>query len=219
MDRIFVTGFRSVPPFAQGLVRDLRVRWALEEAGLAYEVRLIDVDERDAPAYRERQPFGMVPAFEADGHSCFESGGIVLQIAEQSEILMPADQDGRADTITWMFAGLNTVELPIRELTALDLQHGAAEWAGLRRPEVVESVNARLRVLSDRLAGRDYLLGRFTAADILMATVLRLIRHTELVASFPLVHDYLRRCEARPSFLRALQEQMAGYERQADVAA
>src|SRR4051812_14551748 len=148
MDRITVTGLRWVPPFAQGLVRDLRVRWALEEAGLPYEVSLIDFGDLDSPAYRREQPFGMVPAFEADGRGLFESGAIVQRIAEDSEALMPADRDGHADTIAWMFAALNTVEPQIQNLAAMDLRHGEEEWAKLRRPGVVEVVKVRLRVLS-----------------------------------------------------------------------
>jgi glutathione S-transferase len=219
MDRIVVTGFRWAPPFAQGLVRDLRVRWALEEAGLPHEVSLINLSDLDSPAYRCKQPFGMVPAFEADGRGLFESGAIVQRIAEDSEALMPADRDGRADTITWMFAALNTVEPHIDNLATMDLQHGEEEWAKLRRPDVVELVKVRLGVLSAWIDGRDYLLDRFTAADILMTTVLRLIRHTDLVASFPVVDAYLKRCEARPAFQKALRDQMAGYVGAAPVAA
>src|SRR5918994_249390 len=140
---ITITAFPWVPPFAQGLVRDLRVRWALEEAGLPYEVNLIDFSDRGSPAYRRKQPFGMVPAFEADGRGLFESGAIVQRIAEDSEALMPADQAGRADTIAWMFAALNTVEPQIDNLATMDLQHGEEEWAKLRRPAVVEVVKLR----------------------------------------------------------------------------
>ena len=113
MDKITVTGFRWAPPFAQGLVRDLRVRWALEEAGYHYEVRLIDIGDLNSYAYRQKHPFGMVPAFEADGRGLFESGAIVHHIAAHSEALMPADRHNRASTVTWMFAALNTVEPPL----------------------------------------------------------------------------------------------------------
>jgi glutathione S-transferase len=219
MNKIVVWGFRWAPPFAQGLVRDLRVRWALEEAGRAYEVELLDFDDRHSDGYRRRQPFGMVPAFEADGQGLFESGAIVHRIAAEAAPLMPDDAAMRAETVTWMFAALNTVEPPIQNLLEIDLLHPDEPWAVLRRPAVVEMVNARLTALATRLGGRDYLLGRFTAADILMATVLRFLRHTDLLAGFPLLDAYLERCEARPAFQRALQRQLADYARNAPVAA
>jgi glutathione S-transferase len=219
MDNISVTGFRWAPPFAQGIVRDLRVRWALEEAGFPYEVDLIDFSYKDSDAYRVKSPFGLVPAFEADGRGLFESGAILYRIAERSEVLMPQDPDGQADTVTWMFAALNTVEPPVDSLSVMDLQHGDKEWVKLRRPGAVEAVNVRLRALAAWLEGREYLVGRFTAADILMTTVLRLIRHTDLVAEFPTLHAYVRRCEARSAFRRALEDQMAGYIRNEPVAA
>jgi len=219
MDKTVVTGFRIVPEFAQGLVRDLRVRWALEEAGRPYDVELVDFGERHSAGYRRKNPFGMVPAFEADGHGLFESGAIVHRIAEGSDALLPADPHGRAETLTWMFAALNTVEPPVDALSVMDLQHQGEQWAMLRRPAVEEKVKARLAVLSDRLDGRDYLLGRFTAADVLMTTVLRLIRHTGLVAEFPALNAYLKRCEARPAFQKALAEQMADFARNEPVAA
>ncbi|WP_437665195.1 glutathione S-transferase family protein [Sorangium sp. So ce1182] len=219
MDKITVTGFRWVPPFAQGLVRDLRVRWALEEAGLPYEVRLIDLEERSSSAYHQKHPFGQVPAFEADGQGLFESGAIVHHIAAGSEALMPADRHGRASTVAWMFAALNTVEPPIQNLSVMDLQQSEEQWAKLRRPGAVEAVRVRLGALSAWLDGRDYLVDRFTAADILMTTVLRLIRHTDLVAEFPVLDAYVKRCEARPAFQKALREQMADFARNAPVAA
>jgi glutathione S-transferase len=219
MHDIRVTGFRWVPPFAQGLIRDLRVRWALQEAGLSFEVDLIDFSERDSDTHVAKHPFGMVPVFEAEGQDLFESGAIVLQIAEKSETLMPRDPNGRAATIAWMFAALNTVEPPLEALLAIDLLHGGEEWADLRRPGAIEAVNARLRPLANRLGGRDHLTGRFSAADILMTTVLRFIRHTELVAAFPEVEAYVQRCQARPAFRKALSEQIAGYARNEPVAA
>ncbi len=218
MDQITVTAFRWAPPFAQGLVRDLRVRWALEEVGAPYEVRLIDLEDRHTEANRRTHPFGLVPAFEADGQGMFESGAILLHIAEDSAVLMPAGRHERTAAVTWMFAALNTVEPPVQELLALDLQHGDEPWAKLRRPGAVEAVKVRLDALSDWLQGRDHLVGRFTAADILMTTVLRLIRHTDLVAEFPVLEAYVRRCEARPAFQKALRDQMAGYSHNAPVA-
>ena len=217
MEKIAVWGFRNPPVFAQGLVRDLRVRWALEEAGRPYESRLIGVEERSSESYRRTHPFAMVPAMEVGGETMIESGAIVFSIAEECEALMPAEK--RSETLTWMFVALNTVEPPVNNLSVMDLQHSDAEWAKLRRPAVVETVRARLCVLSERLEGRDYLLGGFTTADILMATVLRLIRHTDLVTQYPVVDAYLKRCEARPAFQRALSGQMADFARDTPVAA
>lgn len=211
MSKIIVTGFRSIPPFAQGLVRDLRVRWALEEAGLAYEAELVDAGDKSSDAYLRKHPFRLVPFFEADGRGLFESGAIVLHIAESCEALMPADRNGRADTIAWMFAALNTVEPPLQNLLAMDLQHGEEQWSVLRRPGAVKEVKVRLGALSAWLDGRDYLVDRFTGADILMTTVLRFIRHTDIVAEFPVLAAYVKRCEARPAFQKALADQMAGY--------
>jgi glutathione S-transferase len=217
MEKIAVWGFRNAPPFARGLVRDLRVRWALEEAGRAYESRLIGVDERNSDSYRRKHPFAMVPVLESGGNTMIESGAIVYSIAEDCDALMPADR--RGEMLPWMFVALNTVEPPVNNLSVMDLQHREEEWAKLRRPAVVDTVKARLRVLSERLEGREYLLGRFTAADILMVTVLRLIRHTDLVAEFPLLDAYLKRCEARPAFQKALNDQLADFARDASVAA
>lgn len=217
MQHIAVWGFSQVPPFAEGLVRDLRVRWALQEAGLAYESRWINPQERNAEAYRRKHPFGMVPALETDGQTSIESGAIIYTIAEQCETLMPSDL--RIETLTWMFAALNTVEPPLWNLFVLDKLHQGEEWTRLRRAGAVDEVKARLVALSEWLGDREYLLGCFTAADILMATVLRFIRHTELLAEFPPLVAYVNRCEARPAFQSALRDQIAGYERHAAIAA
>jgi glutathione S-transferase len=131
---IKVSAFRWVPPFARGLVRDLRVRWALEEAGLPYRARLIGPDDQKSKSYRAMQPFGQVPAFENDNLVLFESGAILLHIAEQSDVLMPSDPKARARTTAWMFAALNSVEPHIQNLTAIDLFHADQEWAKQRRP-------------------------------------------------------------------------------------
>ncbi len=204
-----VSAFRWVPPFAQGLVRDLRVRWALEEAGLAYEVGLLGPEEQKSESYRCHQPFGQVPAYEENGLVMFESGAIVLHIAERSDALMPSDPGARARVTTWMFAALNTVEPPIQNLAEVDFFYAKEEWAKMRRPSAVEGVKKRLTCLSDWMDGREYLEGRFTAADLLMTTVLRILRHTELVAEMPTLETYRLRCEARPAFQKALADQMA----------
>jgi glutathione S-transferase len=206
---IRVSAFRWVPPFAQGLVRDLRVRWALEEAGLAYEQQLIGPEEQKSASYRARQPFGQVPVYEEDGLVLFESGAIVLHIAERSEALMPSDPGARARTKAWMFAALNTIEPPIVFLTQLDMQKGGADPA--QREGVVARVKLRLASLCDCLDGRDYLEERFTASDLLMTSVLRILRRTDLVAEMPVLEAYRLRCEARPAFQKALADQMANF--------
>lgn len=217
MEKIAVWGFSWVPPFAQGLVRDLRVRWALEEAGLAYESRWVEPGERHSDAYRRKHPFGMVPVLESSGGTSVESGAIVYAIAEDCEALMPAGQ--HLEMLTWMFTALNTVEPPLWNLLVMDQQHHGEEWVRLRRAGVVDEAKARLAALSECLGGRDYLLGHFTAADILMATALRFVRHTDLVAGFPPLDAYVRRCEARLAFQAALRSQMTGYVQNAPVAA
>lgn len=209
--KIKVSAFRWVPPFAQGLVRELRVRWALEEARIPYEQRLIGPDDQKSANYRQLQPFGQVPAFEENGLSLFESGAIVLHVAERSPVLMPVSAAGRARCKTWMFAALNSVEPAVQDLSAIDVFYAGEEWARLRRPGVEEMVKGRLACLSRWLEGRDYLEGRFTAADLLMTTVLRILRHTDLVESMPLLHAYRRRCEERPAFSRALADHMATF--------
>lgn len=219
MNEVAVWGFRWAPPFAQGLVRDLRVRWALQEAGLPYETRLIGTDERTSAVHRKRHPFGMVPVFQADDRQLIESGAIVYAIAKQSPALMSEDEASRDQTLAWMFAALNTVDVPVQDLFDVDVLHRGETWAELRRPDVVKAVQVRLSELADALGQRDYLLGRFTAADILMVTVLRFLRHTDLVASLPSLAAYVARCEARPAFRKALGEQMADYALNAPAAA
>jgi len=208
---ITVSAFRWVPPFAQGLVRDLRVRWALEEAGLPYEVRLIGPEDQGTMAYRGLQPFGQVPAYQEDGLTLFESGAIVLHVAERSTALAPADPEGRARMTAWMFAALNSVEPMIQNLAEIDLFEPDAQWAKLRRPAAVEAVANRLAALSTALGDRDYLEDRFTAGDLMMASVLRIPRHTDLVARHPNLEAYRLRCEARPAFQTALAGQMAPF--------
>ena len=208
---IKVTAFGWVPPFAQGLVRDLRVRWALEEAGLPYEERLIGPADQNTNSYRREQPFGQVPVFEEDGLTLFESGAIVLHIAERSEALMPRDPAGRGRTCTWMFAALNSIEPAIANLAEIDLFHEGAEWATLRRPAALDRARGRLSALSDWLGPREYLEERFTAGDLLMTTVLRILRHTDHLAETPNLDAYCKRCEARPAFTKALSAQMATF--------
>jgi glutathione S-transferase len=208
---IKVSAFRWVPPFARGLVRDLRVRWALEEASLPYEARLIGPEDQKSAGYRAMQPFGQVPAYEEDGLLLFESGAILLHIAERSEALMPVDAKARARMTTWMFAAVNSIEPHIQNLTAIDLFHADQDWAKTRRPAALQLAQSRLTSLSDWLDGREYLEDRFTVADLLMTTVLRIPRHCDLVAQMPALEAYRLRCEARPAFKRALDAQMADF--------
>lgn len=205
--------FGSVPPFARGLVRDLRVRWALEDAGLPYRVTLVgDREGAITPAaYRAVQPFGQVPAIEDGDLTLFESGAIVLYIAEQSDALLPGDRPARAQVVQWMFAALNTIEVPIQGLAEIDLFHADERWAKERRPAAVEHTRRRLAELTACLDGREYLVDSFSAADILMTSVLRILRHTTMLEDEPVLVAYKQRCEARPAFAKALADQMAAF--------
>ena len=207
--------FAAVPPFVQGLVRDLRVRWALEEAGLSYIERVIGPEEQKSEGYRRLQPFGQVPAYEEGDLVLFESGAIVHHVAQRSAALMPVDPAGRARVTAWLFAALNSIEPQIQNLTAIDLFYAQEDWAKARRPGAVEAVQKRLQDLAAWLGDRNYLEDRFTAADLLMTTVLRFLRHTDIVAQIPVLENYRLRCEARPAFQRALAAQMAVFERHA----
>lgn len=217
---IRVSAFRWVPPFAQGLVRDLRVRWALEEAGLAYEMNLIGPEDQKSAGYRELQPFGQVPALEEDGLVLFESCAIVMHVGERSEVLLPTDADARARVRTWMLAALNTIEPPIMMLNVIDLQPGGApEGAKDLRASVVAMIEKRLDSLVAFLGDREHLVGgRFTAADLLMTTVLRILRTTDLVSKRPTLEAYRLRYEARPAFQKALAAQMATFAKYAPPA-
>jgi glutathione S-transferase len=209
---ITISAFKWVPPFAQGVVRDLRVRWALEEAGLPYEARLIDPDVQASAEYRALQPFGQVPIFEEDGLKLFESGAIVLHIASRSEALLPADAASKARAMTWVFAALNSIEIRVQQLAEIDLFNADKEWAKLHRPDVEKATLRRLHELATWLGDREYLEGRFTVGDLMMTTVLRTLRHTNLLDAEPKLKAYKERCEARPAFQRALKAQLAAFE-------
>jgi len=208
---IVVTAYRRVPPFARGFVRDLRVRWALEEAGLQYRTRLIGAADRASAEYLAWQPFGQVPAFEQDGLKLFESGAIVLHIAEQSAALMPADAAGRARVWAWSFAALNSVEPAVQQLAEIDLFHEDEAWAGQRRPQVEAAVRRRLDALAAWLGESEYLEGAYTAADLLMYDVLRNLGRTGLITQYPRLEAYCDRCGARPAFRKALHDQLADF--------
>jgi glutathione S-transferase len=219
MTHICITAFKWVPPFAQGLVRDLRVRWALEEAGLPYSEKLLDPGEQNSPAHRAVQPFGQVPVYEEDGLTLFESGAILMHIGQKSDVLLPQAPAQRARAYTWMFAALNSVEPQIQNLTNIDIFFPNEEWAKLRRPGALQMAVSRLNALAASLDGREYLEDRFTAGDLLMVSVLRNLRHTTLVQDNPVLAAYQARCEARPAFKRALAAQLAHFERNAPIAA
>lgn len=209
---ITVTAFRWVPPFARGLVRDLRVRWALEEAGLPYRSRLIGPEDQASSTYRRAQPFGQVPVLEEDGLTLFESGAILLHLGARSEALLPADPGARARAVTWLLAALNTIEITIQDLAEIDLFHAGEAWSAARRPAVEAAVQKRLGELAAWLGDRPYLEGTFTVGDLMMVSVLRILRHTDLVACTPVLQAYQARCEARPAFARALAAHMADFE-------
>jgi len=209
---IEISAFRFVPPFAQGLVRDLRVRWALEEAGLPYEARLLQQGDQDSEEYRALQPFGQVPIYSEDGLDLFESGAIVLHIGERSDVLLPTDPTARKRAITWMFAALNSVEPYLQNFALLLSFYKDEAWAQERRPAAEALARRKLAALEKRLEGRAYLEDRFTAGDLLMVTVLRGLRETDLVTGSPVLDAYVKRCEARPAFQRALAAQMAPFQ-------
>jgi glutathione S-transferase len=209
---ITVSAFRWVPDFAKGQVRDLRVRWALEEAGLAYRTRLLEQGDKDKPDYRALQPFGQVPILEENGLVLFETGAIVLYIGERSETLLPKDAGARARATQWLVCALNSIEPFVMNVASLDAFYANEEWARLRRPGAIEFLLKRLQALSQSLGDKPYLDGdRFTAGDLMMATVLRIFTDKDIVTRDPRLAAYIERCTARPAFARALDAQMADF--------
>lgn len=209
---ITISAFKWVPDFARGQVRDLRARWALEEAGIPYKTRLIEQGDQDSPEYRALQPFGQVPVLEDDGFVLFESGAIVLYIGERSETLLPKDVAARARATQWVIAALNSIEPHLMNVALIDLFYANEEWAKLRRPSAVEFAKRRLAGLSKSLGEKPYLDGeRFTAGDLMMTAVLRILKHTDIVTSDKRLAAYIERCTARPAFKRALDAQMADF--------
>lgn len=209
---ITITALRRVPPFAQGVVRDLRARWALEEAGLLHRVELLALDEIKQPDYLARQPFGQVPVLEDGDVRLFESGAIALYVAERSEALLPREVAARARATAWVFAALNSVEVAILPLAEIDLFCAQERWAREHRPSVVAFLQARLDAVAAALGDREFLEGDFTVGDLMMVSVLRLLRFTDLVTKMPTLDAYVKRGEARPAFGRALAAQLAAFE-------
>lgn len=208
-----ITAFDWVPDFARGQVRDLRVRWALEEVGQPYGTRYLAQGEQKGDPHRDRQPFGQVPTYEEGDLVLFESGAIVLHIAERFDGgLLPTSAGARARAIEWMFAALNSVEPPIMDHAIATLFERGKPWSAPRLPSVLARIDERLSAVSRRLGDRMWLDGdAFTAGDLLMVTVLRIVSSDGLLAGYPNLTDYVARGEARPAFGRALADQLAGF--------
>ncbi|NRD89108.1 glutathione S-transferase [Sphingopyxis sp. BSNA05] len=214
---IRISAFRWVPDFAQGMVRDIRIRWALEEIDRPYDTSLLDAMQPRDAEYRQWQPFGQVPAFDDGNVILFESGAILLYLGEQDERLLPNDSRERWNSTAWLIAALNSVEPTLSTIVSYDIFHADKDWAKAARPAAVELAEARLQSLSDALGDKDWLTGRFTIADIMMVTVLRNLRHTDILAGFPRLAAYQQRGEQRPAFQRALKAQtetFAGHQPQ-----
>lgn len=206
-----ITAFRWVPDFAQGLVRDLRVRWACEEIGQPYDVELLDAFHPRDPAYLARQPFDQVPAFADSGVQMFETGAILLRLGERDARLLPSGEQERWSAISWLFAALNSVEPHIMRIVSYDLFNADATWMPPAREAGATMLRQKLGRVSDALSGREWLAGPFSIADIAMVTMLDNLRHTSIVAEFPQLAEYKARGEARPAHARAMAAQIADY--------
>lgn len=204
-----ITAFETAPDRGKGFVRDMRVRWALEEVGQPYEVRLLSHSHMKEAAHRALNPFGQIPTYEEGGLALFESGAIVFHIAQAHPGLLPEDPHARARAITWMFAALNTLEPVISERAMSRLLERDKPWFADRQPALDERVRVRLAELSARLGDADWLEGAFSAGDLLMVTVLRRLSGTELLEAHPNLVAYVHRGEARPAFQRAYADQLA----------
>jgi glutathione S-transferase len=209
---ITVSAFRWVPRPARGQVRDLRVRWALEEAGLPYRTRLLAQGDQDKAEYRALQPFGQVPIIEEDGLVLFESGAIALHIGERSTALLPEEPQARARARQWLIAALNSIEPFVMNVALIDFLYAEEEWGKLRRPSAVAFLHRRLAALSKSLDDKAFLDGsQFTVGDLMMATVLRILENTDIVTADARLAAYLERCTARPAFRRALAAQLGDF--------
>lgn len=206
---IALTAFDRSPDGGQGLARDTRVRWALEEVGQPYAVRLVSFEAMKAPAHLALHPFGQIPTYEEGTLALFETGAIVLHIAERHAGLLPDDADARARATAWLFAALNTVEPPILELANAKLLERDQPWFAARLPLVEERVRDRLRPLSARLGEADWLDGAFSAGDLMMVSVLLRLRPSGLLDAFANLAAYVARGEARPAYRRAFEAQRA----------
>jgi glutathione S-transferase len=206
---ITITAFERSPDGGQGLARDTRVRWALEEVGLPYEVRLVSFPAMKEPAHLALHPFGQIPTYEEGDLALFETGAIVLHIAERHPGLLPGDQNGRARAIMWMFAAVNTVEPPILEFATAKLLESDRPWSGERLPLVADRVRDRMKQLAARLGATGWLDGAFSAGDLMMVSVLLRLRSSGILDEFPNLAAYVARGEARPAYGRAFAAQLA----------
>jgi glutathione S-transferase len=206
---ITITAFECSPDGGKGLARDTRVRWALEEVGQPYEVRLVSFKAMKEPAHRALQPFGQIPTYEEGDLALFETVAIVFHIAERHAGLLPGEANARARAITWMFAALNTVEPPILELVTAKLLEGDKPWSAQRMPLVEDRVRDRLGQLSRRLGDADWLDGPFSAGDLMMASVLLRLKASGILDAYPNLSAYVARGEARPAYKRAFDAQWA----------
>ncbi len=206
---ITITAFERSPDGGKGLARDTRVRWALEEVGLPYDVRLVSFEAMKQPAHLALHPFGQIPTYEEGDLALFETGSIVLHIAQRHAGLLPADANAQARAITWMFAALNSVEPVILELFTARILEGDKPWSKERLPVVEDRIRGRLKQLSARLGEADWLDGAFSAGDLMMASVLLRIRSSGILDEFPNLAAYLARGEARPAYKRAFAAQLA----------
>lgn len=209
-----ITAFERSPDRGRGLARDMRVRWALEEVGQPYEVRLVSFSAMKEPAHRALHPFGQIPTYEEGDLALFESGAIVFHIAERRAGLLPDDANARARAIAWMFAALNTVEPPILELQNIKLLERDKSWYEQRLPSVEERVRDRLGKLSIRLGDADWLDGAFSVGDLMMVSVLFRLKASGLLDKFPRLAAYVARGEARPAYQRAFAAQLAVFTSQ-----
>jgi glutathione S-transferase len=204
-----ITAFEQSPDRGRGLARDMRVRWALEEVGQPYDVRLVSFKEMKEPAHLALHPFGQIPTYEEGDLALFESGAIVFHIAERHPGLLPSDANARARAITWMFAALGTVEPPIVERSMATLVERDKPWFEARLPILDDRVRGRLDELSRRLGDADWLDGAFSAGDLLMVTVLRRLEGSGVLDEYPTLRAYISRGEARPAYKRAFDAQLA----------
>jgi glutathione S-transferase len=204
-----ITAFERSPDRGQGLARDMRVRWALEEVGQPYDVRLVSFAAMKEPAHRALHPFGQIPTYEAGALVLFESGAIILHIAESHAGLLPEDTNARARAIAWMFAALNTVEPPIVERSLAFVLERDRSWYAERLPMLDERVRTRLGELSVRLGDAEWLDSAFSVGDLMMVTVLRRLNSSGLLEEFPSIRAYIARAEARPAYKRAFEAQLA----------
>jgi len=204
-----ITAFKRSPDGGKGLARDMRVRWALEEVGQPYEVRLVSFGAMKEPAHRALHPFGQIPTYEEGDLALFESGAIVFHIAERHAGLLPDDANARARAITWMFAALNTVEPPILDRETTRLLEGDKTWYEQRLPVVEDRIRDRLGELSGRLGDADWLDGAFSAGDLMMVAVLLRLKASGMLDEHPNLSAYVARGEARPAYKRAFNAQLA----------